>query len=115
MGAIEFAKNIQTTGKIIFSGKHGKHMVSFFVSFLQVLCLSTPREVSASSTKIKHTTRKQTTHTHTYKNNKNNIARRHQQTDQGRMMRSPCQKQCLTFQLYKSREDSGNQERKQSS
>ena len=67
MGAIEFAKNIQTTGKTIFSEKTRKHTwFYFFVSFLQVLCLSTPREVSASSTKNKtHNTNTNHAHTHT--------------------------------------------------
>ena len=116
MGAIEFAKNIQTTGKTIFSEKNTENTwFHFLLVFCRFFVCQPPGRFPRVQQKIKHTTQKQTTHTHTYKNNKNNIARRHQQTDQGRMMRSPCQKQCLTFQLYKSREDSGNQERKQSS
>ena len=68
MGAIEFAKNkTNNREKLFLAKKHGKHMVSFFVSFLQVLCLSTPREVSASSTKNKtHNTKTNNARTHTH-------------------------------------------------
>ena len=66
MGAIEFAKNKTNNREKLFLAKNTETHGFIFVRFLQINCLSTPREVSASSTKIKHTTQKQTTHTHTH-------------------------------------------------
>ena len=65
MGARSLQKIKQTTGKTIFSEKHGKHMVSFLLVFCRFFVCQPPGRFPRVQQKIKHTTQKQTTHTHT--------------------------------------------------